>query len=137
MSVFSNALDPSGRSRSQDQWRELLSELVSELGASLDAKFTVTHWNVGGISACADIRASLRPELELEACGTVCVTTDKREVWCTADLLFFSYGVRLSGPRGQAYIGVSLTTDGWSSPRWRADDTGEWELHDSNERWST
>jgi hypothetical protein len=136
-------LDPSPRLRSEHEWRRLLGGLVESLSASTGIRFEPTSWFVrddppghASVCNCVDVRSVVNVALGLDACGVVCVTVNFGEAaWVTCDLLLFAGGNRVRGPDGLDYAFCSCSEDGWSSPRWVLDDTGEWESHTTDERW--
>jgi hypothetical protein len=129
--------------RTEAEWRELLGDLVVSLSAFCGIDFRPTSWfthddrpGYASSSNCVNIRGVVNPSLRLEACGVVCISINFGEdVWASADLLLFSDGRRVSGPDGLDLMLLVYRDDGWISPGWTADDSGEWKSHDTDERW--
>jgi len=136
--------DPDRVLRSEAEWRLLLGGLVESLSAFTGVRFEPTSWFVGDDRpdyACAtnrvDIRGSVNPTLRLDACGVVCVTVNFGEAaWASCDLLLFVSGRRVRGPGGPDFVLLLCSEAGWLSRGWMLDDTGEWESHTTDARWT-
>lgn len=138
-----NLFDPNPGHRTEADWRDLLSELVSSLSQFSGIKFVPTSWYTrddepghASSSNCVNIRGVVNATLRLEACGVVCISINFGEaVWASADLLLFSGGQRLIVPGGLEVVAMVYRLEGWSSHGWVTDAYGEWESHDTDARW--
>ncbi len=130
--------------RSSDEWRDLLTQLVSSLSTYLGVQFHPTSWfvhdDLAGYASscnCVDITAMLHQDLGLLVNGVICITVNFGEaVWVSCDVLLFGARQRLRGPHGTDFIALAYTDSGWSSSGWVVDDTGEWKSDDDDARWS-
>jgi hypothetical protein len=135
-------LDPNPGLRTEAEWRELLGGLVTSLSRFCGIEFTPTSWYTGddkpGYASscnCVNVRGVVNAALRLEACGVVCISVNFGEAaWASADVLLFSGGERVLGPRGSLVLLVYEPT-GWVSRGWVIDDYGEWESHATDARW--
>jgi hypothetical protein len=137
-----SVFDPNPCHRAEAEWRRLLGGLIESLSEYTGIRFAPTSWFVndqpGHASAggCVDVRGSVNPSLQLEACGVVCISVNFGEAaWVSADLLLFSDGRRLLGPNGLGLVSLAYRPEGWLSRGWVADEYGEWEAHDTDARW--
>jgi hypothetical protein len=141
---MSHPLDPNPGLRSAADWRRLLIQLVESLSVFTKIRFEPTSWFVrddlpGYASSCncVDVRGVVNPVFRLDACGVVCITVNFGEAaWASCDLLLIANGQRVCGPDAAGYLFLSYSKDGWLSPTWMCDDTGEWESHTTDARWS-
>ena len=137
-------LDPNPGFRGEAEWRRLLGGLVESLSAFAGVRFEPTSWFVGddqpghaSTCNCVNVRGLVNIALRLEACGVVCVTVNFGEAaWASCDLLLFADGWRARGPSGLDFVLLAYSEAGWSSRGWVLDDTGEWESHITDARWS-
>jgi hypothetical protein len=128
--------------RTADEWRALLGDLIDSLSVHLGRLCRPTSWFVhddrpGYTNACncVDFRAIINEALALEACGVVGVTVNFGEAaWASCDLLVFASGRRVKGPEGMDLVAVTYDDAGWSGG-WVVDSNGEWVSHTDDARW--
>jgi hypothetical protein len=136
-------LEASPPLRTADEWRRLLSDLVTSLSSFLGLRFQPTSWfvhdDVPGHASCCncvDVWGALSEGLSVQVGGVICVTVNFGEAaWGTCDLLLFAGGRRLCGPEGADLIRLSYNQRGWVIHGWCADDYGEWQAHNEAARW--
>ncbi|APR81065.1 Hypothetical protein A7982_06412 [Minicystis rosea] len=134
-------LDPN--LRSAVEWQQALGVLIDALSTSTGIAFQPTSWLVEddqpGFSCacnCVNLRGTINPALQLDACGVLCVTINFGEAaWASCDLLLFAAGRRVRGPDGADIIHFSYRDVGWVDNGWIADDNQEWESHTTDEWW--
>ena len=136
--------DAGTRSRTEAEWRDLLTNLVESLSAYTKIHFTPTSWfasddkpDSASACNCVDVQGVVNESLALTACGVVCVTVNFDEaVWVSCDLLLFSGDQRTRPSAGRDVILLKFGEAGWTSLGWTTDFNGEWESHATAARWS-
>ena len=135
--------DPNPGHRTVAEWRRLLGELVGSLCTYTGIQFTPTSWFVedqtgyASANGCVDIRGEVSSALRLSACGVVSVSVNFGEAaWASCNLLLFSDGRRLLGPKRCELVSIAYTPEGWSSQGWVGDVYGEWESYETDARWA-
>lgn len=135
--------DPNPGLRTADEWRGILSKLVTSLSSFLGLEFEATSWFVhddrtGDLSSSnsVDIKANIPVSLSLQMYGVLCLTINFDEaVWVSCDLLLFASGHRLLGSQGMDLIEVTYDERGWTNRGWIIDANYEWEAYSDNSRW--
>lgn len=140
----SDLFDINPQARTQEQWRELLVDLVSSLSSFTGYRFTPVSWGVqddqpGHAFACncVDVVGSINEVIDLQACGVICITVNFGEaVWASCDLLLFSNNQRIKGKEGMDVLLFRCEPEGWVYHGWVKDEYGEWEAHLDTSRWN-
>ena len=140
---MSNLFNTDPLMRTQEQWRALLIDLVTSFSSFIGYRFIPVSWFVeddqpshASTCNCVDDIGSIDDLIDLQACGTICISINYGEaVWVICDLLLFSKNQRIKGKKGMEVLTFRYGPEGWVYHGWVNDEYGEWEAHIDNSRW--